>query len=936
VITDISAGMRTPPGVRPRAAYTIDLSTVAAAGTGYTYASNVLTFTTAANGNTYTITGSTTTKRIVVATGVTADITLSGVSMTHATLSPFELQGTANVTLTLTSGTTNTLKCSATTATTNVSRAGLTVPSGTTLTIAGTGTLNATGGKFGAGIGGYGYYTSASVYGGTDAGKIIINSGTVDATGGEYSAGIGGGYRGTGGTITISGSTVNAMGGYYGAGIGGGSLTLVATNITISGSTVNATGGTCGAGIGSGGRDSASAGVLTGCTITVNSGMVNAMGGINAAGIGGGISGAGGNITINGGTVIAKTNVNPSYAGGAGIGSGVSGAGGNITISGGTVEATGGYNGAGIGGGSYGSPATLVQLDAAATVKAYANTSAQPAIWASSITGTGYYFNGYLTSGVISSSPTTLDVCLVGSITATDTLTLPGDYISFAYSTGSASETNNIRVYDSSSALIGVIVYTANNNANIVSDTNSTVLQQVKFGYLALGTLSHSNVTDTTADLTSTGHSFTIGTMDAATAFQYDIANTFGTIHYTQAFWTSPGASPYTANLTGLNSNTMYYYRVYLKNEYGNVTSATQTFVTLPQITSWSPSVTSGTTATVSGSIAASLNGQAITGVVVTYDTSSSFSSPTSITLTSGEFNDTSFSTNLTGLTAGVIYYAKVEVTNAGGTTTSTVKQFQASYGITEKFVDLSGSSVDTSGLPDNTVSVTSTYTATGIPTSHTVGGNTYTYLGYKLDSYTTGDALTSGTPSAVTITGNRDVYYVYAIAEGSIKIEKYDNGGTTMLTGTEFKVEKLLSSGGAVDTSFTALTQAATGGTTTFSNLPAGIYRITETKAPTGYDLLIESFEVTIPTDVTLPSGQTPTDTSYLYSTTSGGNIIYHYYDVTYKVSDQASIAMPSAGMMNTLPPYALIGGIMILLAACGGGFLWLKRRRAYAHKHG
>jgi hypothetical protein len=67
------------------------------------------------------------------------------------------------------------------------------------------------------------------------------------------------------------------------------------------------------------------------------------------AGIGGGDDGAGGSITIDGGTVTATGG---DY--GAGIGGGSSGDGGAITISGGTVTATGGMSGAGIGGGIYG------------------------------------------------------------------------------------------------------------------------------------------------------------------------------------------------------------------------------------------------------------------------------------------------------------------------------------------------------------------------------------------------------------------------------------------------------------------------------------------------------------------------------------------------------------------------------------------------------
>lgn len=111
-------------------------------------------------------------------------------------------------------------------------------------------------------------------------GTIIINGGKVDATGGVWGAGIGGGQNGSGGEITINGGKVTATGGSWGAGIGGGSQGG-GGEITISDGTVTATGGDYGAGIG-GGTNSG------GGTITISHGTVTATGGTNAAGIGGG------------------------------------------------------------------------------------------------------------------------------------------------------------------------------------------------------------------------------------------------------------------------------------------------------------------------------------------------------------------------------------------------------------------------------------------------------------------------------------------------------------------------------------------------------------------------------------------------------------------------------------------------------------------------
>ena len=212
------------------------------------------------------------------------------------------------------------------------------------------GSLTATGGEYGAGIGGGDY----------DSGEnITITGGTVTATGGEYGAGIGGGRDGSGKNITITGGTVTATGGEDGAGIGGGADGS-GEDITITRGTVNATGGHNGAGIGGGGNGGG------GKNITINGGAVNAEGDDWGAGIGGGGDGSGEDITITDGTVTAK-----GGALGAGIGGSGSGSGKNITITGGTVNASGGA-GAGIGGG-VNSSGSNVTVSGAAQVTATAS-----------------------------------------------------------------------------------------------------------------------------------------------------------------------------------------------------------------------------------------------------------------------------------------------------------------------------------------------------------------------------------------------------------------------------------------------------------------------------------------------------------------------------------------------------------------------------------
>ncbi len=259
--------------------------TVTYDGDAPSYTSPTLTL---GNG-TYTISGTTTSDKIVVSSGAEANITLSGVSIDANGTDAFCAFDMAGATVNLTLVGTNFLKSGKT-------AAGLRVPSGASLTItaASTGSLGAT--------------TSG-----------IYCSG----------AGIGGSYEEACGTVTINGGTVTATGATAdgspgGAGIGGGGSALssgsVGGTVTINGGIVTATGATNGAGIGGGGS-----GGTNGCaggTVTINGGTVTAIGGSwGGAGIGGSranYGGAGATVKITGGSVKATGGVNNAAAIGAG------------------------------------------------------------------------------------------------------------------------------------------------------------------------------------------------------------------------------------------------------------------------------------------------------------------------------------------------------------------------------------------------------------------------------------------------------------------------------------------------------------------------------------------------------------------------------------------------------------------------------------------
>jgi len=147
----------------------------------------------------------TTVDRIVVDSGVTANITLDNVRIQSSSAAAFDMTG-ATVNLTIKGY--NALQSTA------MNIPGFRAPSGSTLTIDATDAsafLGAAGGNYAAGIGG-----KNSEHGGT----ITINSGRFQFISYNGGAGIGGGYYGNGGTVTINGGTIIAAGGGASIGLG--------------------------------------------------------------------------------------------------------------------------------------------------------------------------------------------------------------------------------------------------------------------------------------------------------------------------------------------------------------------------------------------------------------------------------------------------------------------------------------------------------------------------------------------------------------------------------------------------------------------------------------------------------------------------------------------------------------------------------------------
>ena len=236
-------------------------------------------------------TGAVTTNKIII--GENATVTLSGVNIkttndtgsgNNPNYSCIQCKSWSNATIILADGTTNTLTS------TGKWCAAIQVGAESTLTIQGSGSLKATGGQYGAGIG---------CNGSTTCGNIVIQGGNITATGSQYGAGIGAGNFGSCGNITISGGNITAKGGTNAAGIG---ATIIGHcgNITISGGAVDAKGGEGAAGIGGGNADYGNEiGYCGDITITENVTIVTAnKGTYNSYSIGKGTNSTCGTVTI--------------------------------------------------------------------------------------------------------------------------------------------------------------------------------------------------------------------------------------------------------------------------------------------------------------------------------------------------------------------------------------------------------------------------------------------------------------------------------------------------------------------------------------------------------------------------------------------------------------------------------------------------------------
>ncbi|HEY6191176.1 MAG TPA: YCF48-related protein [Bacteroidota bacterium] len=162
--------------------------------------------------------------------------------------------------------------------------------------------------------------------------------------------------------------------------------------------------------------------------------------------------------------------------------------------------------------------------------------------------------------------------------------------------------------------------------------------------------------------------------------FEWGTSSTLSTLTATtaQSVGSGTSASPVSANLTGLNLNTTYYYRAAGQNSGGTQKDAILSFTTganLPTVTTTAASSVTTSSATMNGTV--NPNGVSTTAWFEwgTSSTLSAFTATTAQSLGSGT-SASPVSANLTALTANTTYYYRAAGQNVAGTQKDAILSF--------------------------------------------------------------------------------------------------------------------------------------------------------------------------------------------------------------------------------------------------------------------
>jgi len=279
------------------------------------------------------------------------------------------------------------------------------------------------------------------------------------------------------------------------------------------------------------------------------------------------------------------------------------------------------------------------------------------------------------------------------------------------------------------------------------------------------------------------------------------------------------GTGSFTTNVTGLTAGTTYYVRAYAINSQGTAYGSQETFtcslaLSLPTVTTTLASAVTSTGATLGGNVTADGNATVSERGVVYATTQTPTTANTKVAVGTGTG---SFTTNVTGLTAGTTYYVRAYAINSQGTAYGSQETFTCSLALSLPTVSTTpAASITSSGATlggnvtsDGNATVSEkgvVYATTANPTtsntkvvvgtggtgsySTTVtgltAGTTYYVRAYAINSQGTayGSQVTFTTPSNQLPTASD--YYLYLRVGNYLKFSGWDRTTIYKIVGTE------------------------------------------------------------------------------------------------------------------------------------------------------